>query len=515
MPKQTGSAEIPAIQLDNPSSVPLHRQLYNWLRQAIFSGQLSPGQRLPSTRNLASQLGISRNTVSNAYDQLVAEGYIEGQVGHGTRVVEIAPQGDSFSHTAASRKSKPGIRNSPEGLGGPILSTVEPPVLLPYANRQGLPRPVAFQGGLPALDQFPYKLWAKIVARCARNSLPAFSNYQNSAGYLPLREAIAAYLGFSRGVRCQADQILIVPGSQAGLALTARIFAKPGDLVWVEDPGYFGAYDALQNAGLQLSPIPVERDGLAVEQAQARFPQARLAVVTPSHQFPMGVTLSLSKRVALLEWARKNQGWIFEDDYDSEFRFSGRPLEALQGLDRAERVIYSGTFSKVLFPALRQGYLVLPPALVDTFVTTARISIGSIPILEQMALADFMLMGHFARHTQRMQRLYQARRDALIAALSDRLGDILEIHVPEAGMHLTAMLPPGLDDALVSQKALEVDLEVMPLSKLSLTPRQQGGLMLGFAAVNEEAIRAGVEQLAGIIHSLLPKSHNHHQIGKP
>jgi GntR family transcriptional regulator / MocR family aminotransferase len=502
MPKRVTVRYESMIVLDHTSSVPLYRQLYDRVRLAILTGQLVGGTRLPATRTLADQLRVSRNTVYLAYQQLLAEGYINSKVGHGTSVARVIPETlltipslsqairPAQDHTSPSRVSQRGMNMARmPAMPGPQVPSQ--PGKLP-----------AFRAGVPALDLFPFQIWAQMVTRRARHSLQNASDNQDGAGYRPLREAIAAHIGVTRGVRCTADQVIVVSGTQAALDLAARILLDPGDMAWIEDPGYPGARGALQGAGAQLVPIPVKEDGLDVRAGRIRCPQARLAYVTPSHQFPLGVTMSLAQRLALLEWANEANAWILEDDYDSEYRFSGRPLEALQGLDRTNRVIYLGTFSKVLFPALRLGYLVVPPDLTDIFVAVRHFVDRHVPILEQMALADFITEGHFIRHIRRMHTRYTERRAALIAALANEPGEMIEVHAPEAGMHLVGWLPPHMDDSTVAQQAATYGVEVMPVSMFSSESMHRGGLVLGYAAVNEQEIRDGVHRLAMAIRSM-------------
>jgi GntR family transcriptional regulator/MocR family aminotransferase len=353
--------------------------------------------------------------------------------------------------------------------------------------------------GQPDVSGFPYEIWARLIARHARQSLQAVSHYQDAQGYSPLREAIAAHIGITRGVYCSPEQIILTAGSQGALDLVARVLLDPGDLVWVEDPGYLGARGALLAAGAELIAVPVDQEGIDVEAGRRRCTNARLATVTPSHQFPTGVTMSLNRRLALLEWAREARAWIVEDDYDSEYRFSGRPLEALQGLDSTQRVIYIGTFSKVLFPALRVGYLIAPPELLKGFVAARRFIDVHPPILEQMALADFIVGGHFARHLRRMRLLYLERRNTLVEALKSELSDLLSITVPEAGIHLVAWLPPGMNARQAARLAAARGLDVMPVARPFL-PR--GGLALGYAGSSPEELRAGVRTLAEALRTL-------------
>src|SRR6266567_1263306 len=495
MPKRVLFRSEPVIVLDTTSSVPLYRQLYDRLRLAILTGQLAAGTRLPATRTLANELGVSRNTVYLAYQQLLAEGYCDSKVGHGTSVARVTPETllTLPSPTQVNQSAQDAPSRSRVSQRGMNMARLPP---LPRPQIPSEPgKPPAFRAGVPALDLFPYQVWAQMVTRRVRHSLQEASDNQDPAGYRPLREAIAAHIGVTRGVRCTADQVMVVAGAQAALDLAARILLDPGEMAWIEEPGYPGARGALEGSGAQLVPIPVKEDGLDVHAGRTRCPQARVAYVTPSHQFPLGVTMSLAQRLALLEWASQANAWVLEDDYDSEYRFSGRPQEALQGLDRTNRVIYLGTFSKVLFPALRLGYVAVRE-FVDRHV----------PILEQMALADFITEGHFTRHIRRMHIHYAERRAALIAALANELADMLEVHAPEAGMHLVGWLPPHMDDTTVAQQAATYGVEVIPVSVFRREPMRRGGLVLGYAAVNEQEIRDGVHRLAMVVRSM-PHSH--------
>jgi GntR family transcriptional regulator/MocR family aminotransferase len=487
----------PEFNLDQNASAPLYRQLYERLRAQILAGQLESGARLPSTRVLASQLGVSRNTTALAYELLLLEGYIESRVGEGTRVARLQPE-HLFQVTRKAEDQSPTATSSPQtailSRRGQLLVNISEPEEL-SANRVSAGTNI-FRVGLPDVAYFPYETWARLVARHARRSLQTVSLYQNGQGYAPLRETIAAHIGITRGVHCSPEQIILTAGSQGALDLVGRVLLDPGDLAWVEDPGYLGARGSLLAAGGSLVPVPVDQEGIDVEAGRQRCREAKLAIVTPSHQFPTGVTMSLSRRLALLEWAREAQAWIIEDDYDSEYRFSGRPLEALHGLDRAGRVIYIGTFSKVLFPSLRLGYLVAPIELLQGFIAARRLVDVHLPLLEQMALADFMAEGHFAHHLRKMRLLYLERRNALVDALRQELGHILDVALPEAGMHLVAWLPAGMSGQAVAQRAAEEGLYILPISQLSLQPGQRDGLMLGFAGASPAELQAGVQTLA-------------------
>ena len=474
---------------------PLYRSLYEHLRAAILSGELPGGMKLLSTRALAEELNVSRNTVLNAYRQLLAEGYLEGKEGSGTFVVNCPPE---LLLAAPQPRSSKTVKPSKLKSMQPVfseramaqISAAQP------ASRGALPRP--FTPEATALDVFPFQLWSRLVVRQARRMPVTSFTYQDSAGYLPLREAIVAHITVTRQVRCTTDQVMIVPGSQGALDLAARMLINPGDPAWMEDPGYSGARGALLGAGAQIVLLPVDSEGLIVNEGIARAPRARLVYLTPSHQFPLGVTLSLARRLEILDWAKRANAYILEDDYDSEFRFNTRPLATLQGLDDADRVIYIGTFSKVLFPSLRIGYMILPPDLVDPFLKVRRqIDIHS-PMLEQAVLADFIKEGHFTRHLRRMRTLYAERRDALLTAAGDLP---LDIDSSEGGIHCVGWLPGGMDDRELANKAAKYDLELTPISSFSIEPLARKGFLLGYGGYTIQQIKDGVRQLRALLQA--------------
>ncbi|GHO60604.1 PLP-dependent aminotransferase family protein [Ktedonobacter robiniae] len=490
----TQSASIVAslcLVLDRQLPTPLFRQLYSGLREAILSGHLEGGTRLPPTRELAEELEVSRNTVVNAFEQLIAEGYLEGKVGAGTYVTSILPE-DVFKTNIDVRNASSGVPMSGAAISrwGASL-TAKSVVPIRYARN-----PRAFQPGVPAIDRFPFDLWAKLTARCWRHPARELLSYGDPHGYWPLREAIAGYLKASRGMKCEPEQVIIMAGSQQALDLTARVLLDPGDAMWIEDPGYLGARHVFAGLGVRLVPVEVDKDGLNVEEGIRRCPDVRLAYVTPSHQYPLGVTMSLARRLALLEWATRTGAWVLEDDYDSEYRYEGRPLAALQGLDNTGRVIYMGTFSKVLLPALRLGYLVVPPALVDTFVQARSIADRHSPSLDQMILTEFMNEGHFARHIRRMKHLYVERQAVLIEAARQKLDGLLQIQPSTTGLHVVGWLPPRRDDRLASQHIQCQGVDTPPLSAYHIAPPQRSGLVLGYAGVEPQAIRTAVEHIA-------------------
>ncbi|MBZ5625463.1 MAG: PLP-dependent aminotransferase family protein [Acidobacteriia bacterium] len=485
-----------SLELDRRSTVPLHRQLYEELRSAVLAGRLSPGARLPSTRSLSTDLRISRNTAAGAFDQLLAEGYLEGKVGSGTYVARSLPEDLLYITDAPSGDSRHSVPPATLSRRGAVLAST------PVSLSRDAATARAFRPGVPALDAFPRERWARMASRILRHSRAEWLSYGHAAGHRPLRQAIAEYLRAARGVTCSAGQVVVTAGSQQALDLAVRVLLDPGDTAWMEDPGYLGARGALLAAGVRPVPVKVDSEGLSVADGETRAPRARMAYVTPSHQYPLGVTMSLSRRMALLDWARRRQAWIVEDDYDSEFRYSGRPLAALQGLDTANRVIYTGTFSKVLFPALRLGYLVAPEAVVDAFISARALADRHSPALEQALVAEFLSEGHFARHVRRMRALYAERQDALVSAARRELAGLLEVPPAEAGMHLVGWLPKSATDCEVSRRAAAAGVSAPAVSLYALRPPARPGLLLGYAAVNGRQIREGVRKLASTMLDL-------------
>jgi len=489
MPKTAEHVTLAGVDLDRRLPEPLAAQLYQGLRHAVLRGQIRRGDRLPSTRTLAADLCISRNTVTSAYEQLLAEGYIEARVGSGTCVARSLPD-ELLSASADSVKvlKKRSLRQSLSARGK-MLSSRPVRVL----SVEGRPQP--FASGLPDLHEFPFETWARLMSRHWRRPGYKLVGYGDPAGYKPLREAIAGYLRGSRAVRCETEQVVIVSGSQQALDISARILLDPGDTALLEDPGYPGAQVALRAAGAKLVRLPVDAEGANIH-AVARDVKAQVAFVTPSHHFPLGVTMSIARRLALLEWAERRGAWILEDDYDSEYRYRGKPLPSLQGLDPAGRVLYIGSFSKTMFPSLRLGFLVLPTELVEAFRRARSVIDGHSPMTEQAVLADFISDGHFARHIRRMRALYAERQSALVEAAGRELGGLLEVQPADGGMHLVGWLPDGTDDVRASQRAQAGGVLVRPLSSCSVAKLRRGGLLLGYAALTVSQIREGVRKLA-------------------
>jgi GntR family transcriptional regulator/MocR family aminotransferase len=497
MPRRTIHSTFRAFSLDTASTEPLHRQLYEELRRAILNGRIAPGSRLPASRELASVSRISRNTVLSAYEQLLAEGYILSRAGSGTFVAYAFPESVVPEQVSTSTPSP--LPASPRRLSAMGSRSAE----LDLIRRHPQATANAFRPGLPALDQFPMEIVRRIADRRMKRASVRMLAYGDPQGYLPLREAIAAHLSAARGANCDASRVVIVHGAQSGIALCAQLLLDPGDPVWMEDPGYFAARAAFQLVGARAVPVPVDVQGLDVAAGIAAAPDARLAYCTPSHQNPTGVTMTLHRRMQLLKWAEGAGAWVLEDDNASEYRYHGRPLAALQAIDTFDRVIYVGTFSKVLYSSMRIGYLVLPPDLVEPFVRTLDVQTRGSSALVQGVLADFMVEGHFARHLRRMRTLYATRMEALEKAVHELAADVLELQPLEGGLNRLAMLPQGVSDVDVVRELAALSVLAAPLSTYAMRPAARGGLILGFAGVDEPEIRAGVGRIAQVVHQLL------------
>jgi GntR family transcriptional regulator/MocR family aminotransferase len=479
------------ITVDRKARKPLHRQIYDAYRAAIVDGSLRPGQRVPSTRVLGAELSVSRFPVLNAYSQLLAEGYFESRVGAGTIVSSSLPDQLTSSESNRARLESP--RSGPRRVAR-RCSIPTSLAKFPWLSGRG-----AFGVGQVAFDQFPLRVWSSLVARHCRSMDARSFHYGDQMGSMALRATIATYLRTARSLRCEAEQIMIVSGSQQALEISARVLLDPGSRVWVEDPGYRLARNVFALAGCHLVPVPVDMEGLDVAAGIKQCRKARAAVVTPSHQFPLGVTMSARRRFQLLEWAQNAGSWIIEDDYDSEYRYESLPIASLQGLDANARVIYIGTFSKVLFPSLRLGYIVIPPDLVDRFLVIRRAMDLGPPSFFQEVLADFINEGHFARHIRRMRALYRERRTALVDSIAGELGPKIEVLGGEAGMHLTVKLPTGNPDVEIAGRAARQNLWLWPLSPFYLDEGSHPGFILGFGSATLAEIPRAVRKLRNLL----------------
>lgn len=480
------------ISLDRSSNIPLYQQLAEELRLAVLEGRLKSGEKLPSSRTLAKSLKISRFTVTQSYEQLVSEGYFLTRSGSGTYVCPEIP--DEWLKT---KSIEPLITKQTEfsqlSQVGRQLNALKH-LKIPQSRAE-----ISFRFGTPALKQFPMQQWRKILYRHCQKS-PEYLNYMaDAAGYFPLRIAIANYLGRSRAVRCTPEQVIIVNGSQQALNLIARLILDPEDWVAIENPGYLGARNCFVGQSANLQPIPITSEGIDIDflaQCNRKF---KLVYVTPSHQFPTGVTLSLSKRIALLQWAQTTGTLIIEDDYDSEYRYESQPIPALQGMDKSQSVIYVGTFSKTMFPSLRIGYLVVPQSLITTATNAKWLCDRFTPLLEQYALTDWITEGYFERHIRKMRQLYNQRRQVLIKAFQQYFGAKVTILGANAGIHLMIRIKTAIPDAIIIQKAAAVGVGIISARKYYLNPQHQGEFIFGYSQLEETEIEQGIWQLSQVL----------------
>lgn len=475
------------LSLSPESPVPLHRQLYSEMREAVLSGRLQPGNRLPSTRDLARELRVSRNTVIEAFEQLIAEGYFESHTGVGTFVssrINTGKREPSASPSMPANEIPPPFVRKFEGL-----RTSSTDCRLPFCP------------GVPAIEEFPTATWARLSARRAAGATRALLNYGDPLGYAPLREALAEYLGASRGVRCSAEQVMIVNGAQHGLDLIGRMMLEPGDGVWIEDPGYLLARNLFHTHGARLVPIAVDAHGMDVDAGIRAGGPAKLVYISPSHQYPLGVTMPLERRLRLLDWARSSNALVIEDDYDSEFQFSARSLPALQGLD-PDGVLYLGTLSKVMFPSLRLGYVVFPRNLRSAFADLRGVIDCGSPTLDQAVLADFIREGYFARHLRRMRSSYEERRASFVLAAKELFDGSFNIEPSMVGLHLLLWLSPDADDQAVVRHLRSAGFGCSALSSHCLARAMRPGLVLGYGGLRAREMKEHLVRLRDEIASM-------------
>jgi GntR family transcriptional regulator/MocR family aminotransferase len=495
--RRQSTPDILAEILDDDSDASLQRRVYARFADAILEGHLRPGNRLPSSRELARTLHVGRNTVMWALEQLTVEGFVEARRGAGTFVSNRLPASSNGGGAAGGWRR-----------GGPAAVRVAKRASRYAAIPASLSvpqRPVPFRMNMPAVDAFPVATWMRISKSLLSGRLSGggtrLLGETDAAGYAPLRDAVARYLAISRGVSCTPNQVIVVAGAQQALDLAVRILLDPGDAVWCEDPGFPGAVAALEASGAEIVAVPVDEEGMNVGFGERRRPNARVAVVCPSTQFPLGHALSLRRRVQLIEWAKRNDSWIIEDDYDAEFRYQGRSIRSLQGLDGGRRVIYIGTFSKVLFPGLRLAYLVVPDSLVELFVNARTVAGRHSPTLEQALVERFMTDGHMARHVLRMRKLYAERRQVMIETLTATLGGYMSLAPGDAGLQMLGWLREDWSDAEIAREASEAGLEVAPLSRFAIARRMPPALLLGFGAFTPDEIEQGAARLATVFRN--------------
>lgn len=495
MAKSARGALLSNLTLDRNASISLTAQLLEYFRHAVLSGELRPSSRLPSSRVLAGEMGVARLTVVNVFEQLVAEGYFVSKIGAGTFVTSFGATDrveKRLAHFKAPKQQQSGSREFSE-RGDSLIVTQD-------RSLPVLPQP--FTPNMPAFDVFPSNLWAKLTSRHWRNR-PAESLYYGKQGGDPtLKKVIADYLVDARAIHCDPEQVIIVAGSQQAISLCTYLLTDPGDKVWVEDPVPSKPSSIIEGMGADLVFVPTDSEGIIVSRGLEKAPDARMALVTPSRQYPLGVTLSLTRRLELLAWASERGGWIIEDDYDSEIRFSGRPLPAMKGLDQDDRVIYVGTFSKVLFPSIRLGYLVVPPDLIEAITWALELFARGVPSVKQTILAEFIERGHYTSHIRRMRQTYAERQEILARALHSELGGLLTVHKTNAGMNLLADLPDSISDIAVYHAAFAKGIIAYPLSYHYVETPSRNALILGFSHLIPDTIEPNVAILKRAIESL-------------
>jgi GntR family transcriptional regulator/MocR family aminotransferase len=494
MVKRAAGALLLSIGIDHQARRPVSTQLYVSLRDMILSGGFAAGERLPATRTMARDLGLSRTTIIEAFERLTAEGLIEARTGSGTYV------------SAVLAMDRPKVAGHGQVASGPHqirLSKAIAQATARFSERQRLPfAPRAFTTALPAFDAFPMAQWARLSAKHWRGDRDNVMGYGEPSGHPQLRRAIAAHLRANRGITCEADQIFIVGGAQQAFHLIGSILLDPGDKVWFENPGAIGARNSLIASGADLVPVPVDRDGLRVDDGVRAAPDFRLAFVTPSHHQPLGTVMSLERRFALLRAAEQAGAWIIEDDYDGEFFFGVRPPPTLKSVDTAGLVIYVGTFSKSLFPSIRLGFILSPPALAETFRSLMSKFLYGVPTSPQAVVAEFIDEGHFTTHIRRMRRIYAERHEALCHAATRHLRGLLTVVPTASGLHTIGHLLAGVSELDAAVAADESRITVSPIARFSIAPSPARGLVLGFGGVTPSQITAGVRVLATVLERL-------------
>ena len=489
------------IRLDGRKKLPLFRQLYNELRTAILDGRLAASTRLPSSRDLGDQLNVSRTTVVSAIDRLIGEGYLVAEVGRGTFVSKDIPSEHPFIHTSPPRSSTTASRKKTPSL--PQFSQRGEQYNTVTANSLDASIVKPFQPGVPALDKFPMAVWAKVVRRVWSNISARQLTYGEPAGYFRLRQSIAEYLRAHRGVRCQTEQVIVVSGTQQAIEVISRLTIDEGDTVLFENPGYVNSREIIARNGGRIVPMQVDENGVNVTDAIRRHPSAKLAYVTPSHQYPIGITMPIERRMELIQWAGRTGGLLVEDDYDSEYRYAQSPIPSMQGLDSSERTIYIGSFSKVIFPALSMGYIVVPSRMVVAFEHALSLAARPPSHVDQLILNEFIRAGHFGRHLRRMRKTHADRHHAFTEALGKHLPGKLKLPGSQAGLHCAAILAGKKSDRQISERLDKIGIVARPLShyysKKTKAANRLNGLVFGFACATPTQLRQAVQKSAPII----------------
>lgn len=485
------------IRIADPALAPLELRVrvQRALRQMILDGVLPPGCRLPATRAAAHALGMSRDTVEMAYAQLQLDGYLSRRKGSGSFVSERL--GPGLRGALSPRGGEPAAPRP--RMHAPATLSARGAAILASGGVSDQQAVRAFATGLPETRTFPMDLWERLQRQVSKEHRPGALLHGDPLGALPLRQAIAEYLNRERGARVAAEQVLVLSSTRQALFLCAQVLADPGQPILMEDPGYFGARKAFEMAQLRIVPVPVDAQGLRTDRLLADRSGANTVYVTPSHQYPTGATLALERRLELAAWAVRRQGWIIEDDYDSQFHYEGAPTACVQGLGSVQRTIYLGTFSKSLFPGLRMGYMVLPPELVQPMHHARSILDGHTPQIAQLTLARFMAEGHFGAHIRAMRKVYAARREAMAHAVRRHLGGIVTAHLPPGGLQMPCLLAEGWSEAETIRQAARVGIQLPGLSRLYAAPPSRGGWLLGFAALTPHEIEAAIVRLARAI----------------
>ena len=491
MSKQIDEIPLLTLNINFSSKIPLYKQLYESIRNSIIDGKFSVGQKLPGTRTLATELKISRYTVSTAFQQLLIEGYIKGKPGSGSYINEIPDKPLQFKSKGSSSTTKRKIFTK-------ISKQVES--IQYYRDAIASTNIIPFRISVPSQDEFPIKTWLKLNNKAAQIYSQIHLRYSDAAGYMPLRQEIAKYLRTYRAVNCKAEQVIIVSGSQQGLDLIVKSLVEPNDSVIIEDPGYFGIKMALQFTKAKVCPVPLDEEGLDINYLTKNFKNPKLIFTTPSHQYPLGSIMGNTRRNNLLQYADKNNSWIIEDDYDSELRYTGSPLPSLQGMDKNNSVIYLGTFSKVLFPGLRLGYIVVTDSKLFEVLSAAKLMTDiQNPVFEQIITYFFLKEGYFTKHIRKLRVLYKSRQEILINEIKKELDGIIRVDESPAGMHLICWLPKNADEKKIARVAKENDIIVFPLSNSSVKFFKEPALFLGYTAFNQNEIKEGVRRLKEVL----------------